>query len=146
MILSKALVVVILVCLAHYHLHNTLLGEWRKHINDDIPNKTNKTTNAVFPPFFMPAQINTIVSSGCAWYKSKYYFLGIDARKITYYSPSIFFFASVSTFFFSIWMEEDGRSSFSFVCRDVDVFPYKKKRKSRHVKQSSIISERVSNI
>ena len=49
-----------------------MVGEWRKHINDDIANKTNKTTNAVFPPFFMPAQINTIVSSGCAWYKSKY--------------------------------------------------------------------------
>ena len=44
--------------LTHIYLINTCLGEWKTHINDAIPNNTNKTCNAVSPAFFIPKKIS----------------------------------------------------------------------------------------
>ena len=44
--------------LTNIYLINTCLGEWKTHINDAIPNNTNKTCNAVSPAFFIPKNIS----------------------------------------------------------------------------------------
>ena len=49
-----------LIPLTYKNLVITWLGEWRKHIKEDIPNATANTYNVVFPPSLIPKDIPKI--------------------------------------------------------------------------------------